>query len=188
VTPDAVLDPALQLALRGSLALLLLVAAAHKATDAGAFREALAGYALLPRGVVPFAAASFMTIEASLAIGLLWPLLAPEAALLTAGLFFLYGAAIAINLARGRRHIDCGCAGPAGRQPLSPGLVVRNAALVLMALAATTPAGVRTLVWIDAVTVVAFVLAAALVYAAADAALAQAARLSLARGEPWSKP
>jgi hypothetical protein len=66
--------------------------------------------------------------------------------------------------------------------------VVRNAALVLMALAATTPAGVRTLVWIDAVTVVAFVLAAALVYAAADAALAQAARLSLARGEPWSKP
>ena len=44
------------------------------------------------------------------------------------------------------------------------------------------------LVWIDAVTVVAFVLTAALVYAAADAALAQAARLSLARGEPWSKP
>ena len=65
------------------------------------------------------------------------------AAFASAALFAAYTGAIAINLQRGRIHIDCGCgmARLAGRdQQLSWGLVVRNTLLMAAALVATMPA------------------------------------------------
>jgi hypothetical protein len=47
---------------------------------------------------------------------------------LALALFALYGAAITINLLRGRQHIDCGCGGDG--TPISWGLVLRNAVLL----------------------------------------------------------
>ena len=46
--------------------------------------------------------------------------------------------AVAINLARGRSEIDCGCGGTRG-QGLSNGLVVRNIVLMLSLLCAARP-------------------------------------------------
>jgi len=56
-------------------------------------------------------------------------------ALFAAGLLGLYALAMAINLFRGRNHIDCGCSGPSDRtQIISWSLVKRNLVLVLLAL------------------------------------------------------
>lgn len=177
------LDPALAWLLRLALAWLLLAAARHKLRDPAGFRNALAGYRLLPERAVSAAARAVPAVEAAAGVGLLVPGSGAGPALLAAGLLTAYGAAIALNLARGRSAIDCGCGGPAGGQRLSWGLVVRNALLVGMALAAALPAGPRALLWVDGLTIGAGLPALASLYAAADLAIAQAQRLQLRRGE-----
>lgn len=47
------------------------------------------------------------------------------------GLLILFGLAMAINLRRGRGHIDCGCGHAELRQPLNLWLVARNLVLAL---------------------------------------------------------
>jgi len=50
-----------------------------------------------------------------------------------AALFIVFAIAMALNLLRGRTHIDCGCFQSALRQPLEWRLVVRNVVLALLA-------------------------------------------------------
>ena len=147
------IDPAVDAALRAAFALLFLVAASHKLRDPGRFRTTLAEYRLLPG---PVAAAAVLAV---------------------------YGAAIAVNLARGRRHIDCGCVGPAVRRPISGWLVARNAALAAAALAAVAPVRPRPLVWVDALTVMGATATLAALYASVDRLLAHAPALARLRGE-----
>ena len=124
-------DPAIDLTVRAALALLFLVAAAHKLRDRAAFRATFAEYRILPEAI------STLVPLAELAVAVL--LLVPAASALgeigAAALLLLYGAAVGVNLARGRRHIDCGCAGPYARRPIGGGIVVRNALLAASALA-----------------------------------------------------
>jgi Methylamine utilisation protein MauE len=176
-------DPAVRLVLRAGLAVLLLATGVAKLRAPAAFRAALAGYALLPGAWVPAAAALFVALELVLGAALLVPGAGAAPALGAAALLAGYSAAIAANLARGRRDIDCGCAGPAGRRALDGGLVLRNAVLVAAALAAALPAAGRPLAPLDAFTVAAGTGVAALLYAAADAALALAPRLARLRGK-----
>ena len=168
------LDPALRAALRCALALLWLAAARHKLRDPARFREALAGYRLIPAPLVRAFAAGVAALELALGLALLAPGTGPAPAFATAALLALYALAIAANLVRGRRAIDCGCG--ARPQPLGEGLVVRNAALVGIALAAALPATGRALGWIDAPTIGGGAAALAALYAAADAALANGVR------------
>src|SRR5262249_14927936 len=72
-----------------------------------------------------------------------------------AALLGLYAAAIAVNLARGRRHLDCGCTGPALRRPISGWLVLRNLVLVAIAPADLAPLATPPLGGIDRLTRVA---------------------------------
>jgi len=184
VTELPALDPALGLVLRGALVWLLLAAAWSKLRDPEAFREALRGYALLPSRAVAPAATALLAVEAGLALALAWPGSGPGPALGAAGLLAAYGAAIAANLARGRRAIDCGCGGPGGAQPLSGGLVVRNAALAGAACVAALPEGPRALGALDLASAGAALVVLALLYAGFDVALANAARLRGLRGAP----
>ena len=150
------LDPAIEVVLRGGLALLFGVTAFEKFRDFDAFRASVVGYALLPERFASLTAVALAGCEASLGVALVTPAafgLRELALVASAMLFALYGAAIAVNLARGRRGIDCGCAGPAARQPLSEWLLARNALLVAMALGCLGGAASRPLVWIDALTV-----------------------------------
>jgi len=88
---------------------------------------------------------------------------------------------MAVNLARGRSYIDCGCAGPGRRQPLRPRLVARNLVLVGVALLAAGPVSSRAWVWMDAFTAGAGALVLLLLYAAVDGALAHAPGLAAER-------
>ena len=146
-------DPAAAGIVVGVVALVLLGAAWHKLSEPNAFLSALAAYRIVPAGLL-------------------------EALFAAAVLFLIYGAAIAINLLRGRSYIDCGCGGAA--HPLSWGLVVRNAVLAAAALAVTTPTSDRAFDWLDAVTLVAGVLAFYMAYLMADELLRQASRMARA--------
>ncbi|MEO8601881.1 MAG: MauE/DoxX family redox-associated membrane protein [bacterium] len=168
------LDPAVQMLLRAALSVVFARAAAHKLADVDAFRRAVEGYRLLePLWAVPVGAA-LIAAEIAVAVGLWLPRVAPLAAVGGAALLALYGAAMAINLARGRRDFDCGCSGPAQRQPIRAALVVRNALLAGVALISALPASARPLGWLDAYTIAAGAVGLILCWLAADALLAEA--------------
>jgi hypothetical protein len=172
------IDPALEHVLRGGLAVLLASGAVQKLRDLPRFRAAVAGYALLPERASGAAAAGFVLAEAALALGCLLPetLAVRGFALAAAALLFaVYGAAIGVNLARGRRALDCGCGGPAARVPISGWLVARNALLAAAALACASGAAPRALAAADVVTIAGGVAALALLWTAAHGLLAHAA-------------
>lgn len=175
------LDPAVEHVLRGSLALLLGSGALQKARDLSLFRAAIEGYELLPARLAALAAAGFASLEGVLGAALLVPArfgLRPTALALAAGLFALYGAAIAINLARGRREIDCGCGGPSAHVPLSGWLLLRNALLVAMALGCLAGVSPRALGIVDLLSIAGGIAVLALVWTAVHGLLAHAAELS----------
>ena len=171
------LDPVVGMALRAGFALLFAASAWHKLRDLAGFRAALAGYRLLPTRALAAAALGLAALELAIGAACLAPALAPTACSAGAGLLTLYSLAIACNLARGRRDIDCGCGGPGGRRPLGTTLVLRNLALVALLLLASLPAGPRALTWLDAATGVGLLATLALLHAACDVALANASRL-----------
>ena len=179
------LDPALQLTLRLAVALLLLGSLQHKLRDFARFRSAVANYRVLPRRWTAAAALLLALAEGTIGVAL-GVGLGSVPALAAAVLLAVYTGAITTNLLRGRRDIDCGCAGPDGRRPIGEGLVVRNAFLILAALACALPSAERAWVWLDAATVVAGVAGAALLYAAIDRSLANAPGLRALGGREWS--
>jgi uncharacterized membrane protein len=167
-------DPVAVGTIVGALALVMFAAAWHKFSEPEEFVGALAAYGLLPEAAVWPVGRVLPVIEVVLGAGVLVPVTRPMATLGLAALVLLYAVAIAINLARGRRSIDCGCGGAA--HPLSWGLVARNLVIAAAAVAASRPTLERELNWIDALTLVVGVLAFYALYLMADELLRQASR------------
>ena len=119
------------LAIRVLVALIFLTAALGKSRHRLAFQGVVTNYRLLPEIAVPGFALLLPLVEATVAAALLIaPAAAPEVSAAT--LLILFAAAMAINIFRGRRHIDCGCFQSALKQTLSWTLVARNVALALL--------------------------------------------------------
>ncbi len=174
-------DPALLGALRVFLALVLLHAAQHKLRDPAGFAASIADYRILPRRFAVTVGALLSALELTIGVALLAPATAPRAAGAATALLLLYSGAILINLLRGRRHLDCGCSGPSRRRAIGEGLLVRNALLVFASAVCAASGGARPLVPLDAVTIVGGAGTLALLYAAADGALANAPVLAALR-------
>lgn len=91
------------------LGAMLLLAGIPKLRDRGGMLQAVQGYRLLPAPLERLVAAVLPPAEvvlgALLVAGVPWPVI-PAAA---AALFLTFFAALAINLLRGRRDLDCGC-------------------------------------------------------------------------------
>ncbi len=162
-------DPVVQGVLHGGFALLFAAAARHKWREPRAFLQALEDYALLPRRALPAAARVLPLLEAGLALALLVPGAGSLPALAGAGLLAAYGLAMAINLARGRAHIDCGCGAPG--QHIAPALVARNAGLALLLVLAALPAQTRPLAPLDLFHLAAALGSAALLHLSIEQAL-----------------
>jgi hypothetical protein len=112
------------------MAVVFAVAAIGKMREWNAFEGVVANYRLLPAFAVRPVAYLLPPVELAVAGALLsgaaaWPEIA------AAVLLCLFAVAMAVNLLRGRRHIDCGCYSSALKQSLRWALVCRN---VLMAL------------------------------------------------------
>jgi uncharacterized membrane protein len=174
------LDPVPVLIVSLALAMLWFFAGLQKLRAFEVFVATLGDYRLLPRHRVRSAAVLVSVFELVLGAGLIVPLLRKPALIASAALLLLYAAAMAINLLRGRHHIDCGCMGPMARQSLNGWLVARNLVLALAALSAIS-AQPRALVWIDAMTVAAGIAALAFQYATVNLLIANAPNLARLR-------
>ncbi|MBS0327997.1 MAG: methylamine utilization protein MauE [Proteobacteria bacterium] len=149
------LDPVVGGLLEADLALIFLAGAVQKARHPAWFGRAVREYDLL----APWAAAPVAIVvtlaEFGCALGVLW---APARTLAAGGmvtLLLVFSAAVTINLARGRRDLECGCWGPAEASGagLSGWIVVRNVAVAAMAAALWLPVSPRPVVWLDYVTI-----------------------------------
>ncbi len=119
-----------------TLVLVLSISVFGKLHDPQAFEGVVYNYRLLPGFLVKPVARSLPGVELVLLVGLLLPAARPVAATALMALLAIYTAAIGIQLARGRREIDCGCLSSVLRERLSGWHVVRNVVLVAMAGAA----------------------------------------------------
>lgn len=166
------IDPVVTAALRVLFALLFATAAAHKLADLGAFRIVLHDYHVLPYALVTPATALVVATEVALASSLPWPRVGALPACVAFGLLAVYSTGIAVNLLRGRRTLECGCAPSTYRQPLSEWLLLRNLALMAAAALLTLAPTERSLTWLDAVTFVGLVVAGASAWVAVQRLLA----------------
>jgi hypothetical protein len=169
------IDPLLDTVFAIALAGLFASTAAHKVREGLRFEAQLAEYRLLPEVLVPLASRGLAVLEAALAVALLVPLSRDPAALAGGALLALYAAAIAVNLLRGRDHIDCGCGDAATL--LSPWLLVRNGALVAAAAVVALPQTERAFGVLDWVLIALGVTALILLWAVVELLLANASAL-----------
>ena len=153
--------------LRIGLSLLFAAAALHKVSEPRRFEAAVEAYELVPSRWVRALARLLPVAELGIAAGLLIPGIRRPAVVAACLLFLVYTVALSVSLARGRRHIDCGCFGGRARVPLSGALVARNAVLIAVSSALLVPIGARALVWVDAITVGAAVAVLSLLWATA---------------------
>jgi hypothetical protein len=161
------IDPVFTKLVSFLLGLLLAASAWHKWAAFDRFVAIVRDYRLLPDHLARPAAGMVVVAETALALGWLSGAMASLTAMLTACMFSVYGAAIAVNLLRGRVHISCGCGlGEAanGGQLLSWTLVLRNAVLAGLALLPLFPLAPRPLHPVDWATLATSLLAAVLLY------------------------
>lgn len=173
------IDPVPAAIMTLSLAALWLAAGLHKLADSTAFERSLEAYDVAPRAMVPLLGRLLPVLELALAAGLLIAATRPAAGTLGALLLIGYGAAIALNLHRGRRDLDCGCMGFGAQSRLSSTLLWRNALVAVASLSAgLLPRAQRVSSWMDTWTIIAAVAVIALLYLTLEGLRAAAQRLS----------
>jgi len=167
------MDPALGILVACAFALLFAHAAWHKWRERQRFAATLAAYGLLPGRLAAVGGYLVPLVETAVAALLLAPPMRSAAALAGIVLLLTYALAIGVNLRRGRRDLDCGCTGPADRRPIAAWMVWRNLVLAML-LAAIVPAwGDRPIGRIDALTILAGLVAIVPVYATVDRLVGQ---------------
>ncbi|MEI7446927.1 MAG: MauE/DoxX family redox-associated membrane protein [Burkholderiales bacterium] len=152
-------DPLIHAVVTAALVVLWGHAAVVKLRDRERLEGVVAGYRLLPAALAPTVSRVLPAVELALAAGLVGSATRGVAALASAALLAVYGAAVAINLVRGRRAIDCGCGGRP--RPIHPWLVGRNVVLAAVSASLVVPVAPRELGPLDAVNA-AMMLAAAI--------------------------
>ncbi len=137
----------ISLAVRVLVALVFLTAAWGKLRERLVFQGVIANYRLLPEALVAPTALALPPLEALVGLTLPVDILAPWPEAVAAALLLLFAVAMAINIRRGRRHIDCGCFQSTLKQTLSWTLVARNLGLAAMLLGSLVPASGPVPVW-----------------------------------------
>jgi uncharacterized membrane protein YphA (DoxX/SURF4 family) len=139
LTKDLLLlyQPALLLAFRGLLGAIFLASGILKARKPNQFVRAVAAYRLLPAGWIRPLAYTLLGIEIVVGILLLSGWQVQAAAALCTILLLCFSCAIAINLARGRTNINCGCFGVGHEQRINRSLLARDLLLLIPAIGVT---------------------------------------------------
>jgi hypothetical protein len=109
------------------ITLIFAKAAWHKLADFASFTGFVADYQVVPEAVVTGISMGVVAAEVAVSIALAVPQTRLFGAVLAMAILLGYAGAMAINILRGRHHIDCGCGGEV--QPLHWSLVIRNAVL-----------------------------------------------------------
>ena len=125
---------AVSVAGRVCVGLVFVLAATQKAQHWRILFGVIANYRLLPPMLVGPVAVLLPPVEMLSGLLLLSAQFRPFGELAAIGLLMLFGGAMAVNLKRGRAHIDCGCGQSFLKQSLSWILVWRNAGLMALLL------------------------------------------------------
>lgn len=173
---DPTLDPAVGLLIVACFATLFATAGLHKLRDLARFDQVFTAYALLPRLGRLRTAPLVPLLELGITLGLLGGISRGYAAAAGAALLIGYAGAIAVNLSRGRRDLDCGCGGLNGERKIAPWMVWRNVALAAVLAAVLLPWSARPLTATDALTVGCGLVSASLLYLCLDRLLGPAGR------------
>jgi hypothetical protein len=174
------LDPAVGYLIIFGIALLFALAGSHKLRNLALFTEVFAAYRVLPEALARRSAWIIPAVELSLALALPWHACRPWALPAAIGLMIAYASGIALNIARGRRELDCGCGASGNRRAIAPWMVWRNLTLALALGVAALPWISRPLSGLDMLTVVGGLTAAAMLYAAIDRMLGDVAPKTVA--------
>jgi hypothetical protein len=144
-------DPSVALAGRLLGALVFATAVVGKVRHRHELAGVVANYRLLPERLAAPAAWAIVGLECMTALSLVSGALLAGGAALAIVLLGGFALAMAVNLARGRREIDCGCFQSGLRQRLSAALVARNLILAacLTPLLAAGGTGATRLQWVD---------------------------------------
>lgn len=160
------MDPLFSAVIAVSLGSLFLLSAIAKTLRFSGFRETLDHYRLAPPTLLAPGALAIIALEYGAAIGIALAATRSVGLVVAGSLLLLYALGMGINVARGRRHIDCGCLGFGAARPyLGWPLVARNLVLAAFAFAASAPAVIeRSLSHYDWVTLGGAPIAFALIY------------------------
>lgn len=175
-----VTDPVIVLGLGLLLSWLCLDAGAQKLRDPSFTAITIDDYRLLPEGAGKWLAHPLAIFELCLGVLILLPLSRVPALIGAAVLLLVYGTAMTVNVLRGRRDIDCGCAGPGQGQRLGVPLILRNALLAVAGLVAAS-ASAEPAHWSGWLFGFLCAVVAALLYASINALLANHQRLERLR-------
>lgn len=137
----------------------------HKLRSFDVFRQSLEDYRLAPKGASTALSMTIILAEVACLVALAFA--TAYGLLVSAAILLLYAGAMAANLMRGRRHIDCGCYAPgAKRSTISWTMVWRNAVVAVLALAASGAATIAppVVAWLDIVSVAGCAAALVLLY------------------------
>ncbi|TPQ37990.1 MULTISPECIES: MauE/DoxX family redox-associated membrane protein [Cupriavidus] len=180
MTFDLVIDPVVVRTCQAGAAIVFGAAAMSKLLDMRRFEGSLDGYALLPPALVRPAAVGLALAELAVAMAL--PLDATRVPAALAGLLLLalFSGAIAINLWRGNRNIDCGChafgrRGTERQGGLSSWHLARVALLAALVAPALFEFAARDVLWVDYFTVLGGLACASGLFFVIDALLANRA-------------
>jgi uncharacterized membrane protein len=172
------LDPTIVAIACAATATIFLGSAALKFSQPNEFRAVVESYRLVPEAGAVVLGWLLPALELAGAIGLVVTATRVAAVLLLLSLLAVFTGAIALNLARGRRDLDCGCFGPLLRQQLSWWLVARNGLLGLLVLAAFAGVDARQLASLDYLTIAAATPALVILYGAANYLLGTAPKVA----------
>ncbi|MGB6487245.1 MAG: MauE/DoxX family redox-associated membrane protein [Steroidobacteraceae bacterium] len=144
-------DPSIALAGRLLGALVFAAAVVGKIRHRHELAGVVANYRLLPEPLAASAAWMIVGLECLVVLSLVSGVWLAAGATLAIVLLAGFALAMAINLARGRHEIDCGCFQSGLRQRLSAALVARNLLLaaLLTPLLAASAANATALQWVD---------------------------------------
>ena len=115
---------------------LFLVSGVQKFQDHLRFQGVVTNYQVLPEALSPGVARVLPILEIACGLALLVPGIQNLALGAVLILLLAYTFGIAINVYRGRTHIDCGCGAASKPQLLNKELLLRNSLLSLAVLAA----------------------------------------------------
>jgi hypothetical protein len=138
-------DPLVDLTIAWSLAALFAASTLHKLQALSEWPGIVRNYRLLPDALGGFAAWLILCAGALTAAALALEPTRRLGAMAAAIQLALFGAAMWINIRRGRTSIDCGCFGSQLKAGISHWMVVRNALLALVALSLLLPTLPHTL-------------------------------------------
>jgi Methylamine utilisation protein MauE len=173
---DVLHDPMILAFTQAILMLIFLAGAWSKLRARETFEGVVYNYRLLPEFAVRPVSYLLPVIELAVGLGVAYAPTRPYAVIGALLLLTVFNIAIAVNLLRGRREIDCGCFSSVLKQRLSTWLIVRNTVLMGLAawLAWGAPQTVPSMGWLDWLVGLAAALLVAFIYMTASLLATQA--------------